>query len=551
MNCEELNLLLEDLFVEDREALDRPDVAEHLEQCPACAWQHAGALATLEAITPSQRVYASTDLKQRIVSAFPESRASRVRPGVSSVVHYKPEAFARSRESRSSFARRVGLRAAMALATAAAVLLAVNLSRDARSPGLTALGLLSEAAAAEARFFAGDHLVQLVNEIVVKPIDDAELAGLRWLPLISLGPDGKPQYRQLKLAAQPGESYTVRDAAWYDPATGRFARVISVEGRPLFAHSFDGEAIYTLSGDEKGESHVERAAIGKEFRPPKSPAEFLGIGAGLTSALDEKDRRDLVSDVGHTTLEDGSSARVVKLGLSPIGPPDKQIEAFYRVVIRDEDHTIESFDFTVRGKSLFVVRRAKAEETGEPPAGWNLAKLKSTSEAGPAPAGLAVLAGMIKLNVTPEQMAERADYAVYLFKQAPNWADQRQIIDILDIPSPPHRMFATTYRAKGGRHVVLVQAHSFNEKLGPLVDASKLIYTSPAGVKVYSGAQDEQFAEILLQSARAVLRDPPAKNRTAYVLTTPQGTHPVLAINGQLSDEELHGLVDSLEIVKK
>ena len=549
MNCEELNLLLEDLLIGDREVLDRPDVAEHLEQCPACAWQHAGALATLEAITPSQRVCASADLKQRIVIAFPESRASRRRPSGSFVIHYKPSGSARS-HGRTSLARRFGVRAALVLATTAAALLAINLSPT-RSPGPSAFSLFAEAAAAETRFFADDRLVQLVNEIIIKPIADAELAAARWLPLISLGSDGKPQYRQLKLAAKPGESYTVRDAAWYDPSTGRFARVISVEGRPLFAHSFDGQAIYTLSSDEKGESHVERAAIGKEFRPPKSPAEFLGIAAGLASALDEKDRRDLVSDVGRTTLEDGSSARVVKLGLSPIGPPDKQIEASYRVVIRDDDHTIESFEFTVRGKSLLVVRRAKGDGSAEPPAGWNLAKLESTSKQGPAPAGLAALADMIKLNVTPEQMAERADYAVYLFKQAPSWAEQRQIIDILDIPSPPHRMFATTYRAKDGRHVVLVQAHSFNEKLGSLVEAGKLIYTSPGGIKVYSGAQDDQFAEILLQSARAVLHDPPAKNRSAYLLTTPEGTHPALAINGQLSDEELHGLIDNLEIVKK
>jgi hypothetical protein len=183
----------------------------------------------------------------------------------------------------------------------------------------------------------------------------------------------------------------------------------------------------------------------------------------------------------------------------------------------------------------------------ETPAGWNLAKLKSSSKAGPAPTGLAALADLVKPNVTPEQMAQRADFPVYIFKHSPSWATERQIMDILDIPSPPHRMFATTYRAKDGRHVVLVQAHTFNENLG----SGKLVYTSPNGIKVYSGAHDDQFAEILLQSARFVLRDPPAKDRTAYLLTTSEGTHPALAINGQLTDEELHGLIDNLEMVKK
>lgn len=533
MNCEEFNLVLDDLLINGREALDRLDVTEHLDQCRSCAWQHAGALETLEAITPSHQLRASADLKQRIVHT------------------YKPAPSARSGHERTLFARRIGVRALLAFATAAVVLLTISLSHNTRSPGLSAFSLLSEATAAEARFFADGHLVQLVSEIIVKPIADSELAAMRWLPLISLGPDGKPQYRQLKLAAKPGESYTLRDASWYDPATGRFARVISVEDRTLFAHSFDGEAIYTLASDEKGEGQVERAAVSKDFRPPTNPAEFLGIAAGLTSALDQKDRHDLVTDAGRTTLEDGSSARVVKLGFSPIGPPDKPIEAYYRAVIRDEDHTMESFDFVVQGKSLFVVRRAKPEATGEPPAGWNLAMLKSTSKAGPAPIGLAALADLVKPNVTPEDMAQSADFPVYIFKHSPSWAAERQIMDILDIPNPPHRMFATTYRAKDGRHVVLVQGHTFNENLGPLTEAGKLVYTSPNGIKVYSGAHDDQFAEILLQSARAVLRDPPAKDRTAYLLTTPENTHPVLAVNGRLSDDELHGLIDNLEMVKK
>jgi hypothetical protein len=78
------------------------------------------------------------------------------------------------------------------------------------------------------------------------------------------------------------------------------------------------------------------------------------------------------------------------------------------------------------------------------------------------------------------------------------------------------------------------------------VKQGKVIYTSPTGVKVWSGAKDKWLAEILLQSARFVIKDPPAKERTGYVLETPAGTFPALAINGKLSEKELHGLVDSL-----
>ena len=49
------------------------------------------------------------------------------------------------------------------------------------------------------------------------------------------------------------------------------------------------------------------------------------------------------------------------------------------------------------------------------------------------------------------------------------------------MPSPPHRMFAAVYPAKDKRHVVLVQAFTFNDKLGPKARSGKLVYTSPDG----------------------------------------------------------------------
>ena len=66
--------------------------------------------------------------------------------------------------------------------------------------------------------------------------------------------------------------------------------------------------------------------------------------------------------------------------------------------------------------------------------------------------------------------------------------------------SPPHRMFAAVYPAKDKRHVVLMQAHTFNANLGPLARSGKLLYTSPAGVKVWSSKDDKAMAKILLSS---------------------------------------------------
>jgi hypothetical protein len=153
----------------------------------------------------------------------------------------------------------------------------------------------------------------LNNEIVVEPVDDAELVAMRWWPLVALGADGKPRFHQLKLSGEPGRGYTVQDQSWYDPATHRFARVLSLEGRPLFANAFDGKAIHLLELDDQGRPRIKDDPVAADFHQPANPAEFLGIATGLRSALDQPDRKDLVRDEGPTKLSDGTPARVVRL----------------------------------------------------------------------------------------------------------------------------------------------------------------------------------------------------------------------------------------------
>jgi hypothetical protein len=57
---------------------------------------------------------------------------------------------------------------------------------------------------------------------------------------------------------------------------------------------------------------------------------------------------------------------------------------------------------------------------------------------------------------------------------------------------------------------------------------------------------EKWLAGILLQSARATIKDPPAESRTGYLLETPAGTFATLAINAQVTEDELHALADSL-----
>ena len=94
---------------------------------------------------------------------------------------------------------------------------------------------------------------------------------------------------------------------------------------------------------------------------------------------------------------------------------------------------------------------------------------------------------------------------------------------------------------------MLVQSPTYNKMLGPMAEKmGKVVYTSPSGVKVLRSPRDHWLAGILLQSAQGAIKFRPSDDRTGYLLQTPSGTYPALAVNGQLTDEELHALIDSL-----
>jgi hypothetical protein len=417
--------------------------------------------------------------------------------------------------------------------------------------GLSAFSLLAEASAAEDKLFSGNEIVHLINEIIVKPMADPELAKMRWFPLVSMDATGKPRFSQLTLPAEVNQGYTVKDDSWYDPATRRFARILSKDGKPIFANSFDGANVYNLETPATGTPRVEKRPIAKDFQAPRSPAEFLGIAAGLQSGLDIKDK-SLVSDAGEVTLEDGAKCRVVKTVLAQEGP--KELENnYFLFTIREDNNTIEKMEWLIDGQSLMIIRRGKSETGKEPKPGWDLAAIELQPAAANAQAAPIISPDMVIPDVSAENMVKKADFPIYIFAKDPAWAGDRQITDILDIVSPPHRMFAISYKAKDHRHVVLMQSPSYNTMLGPNIKAlGKVVYTSPSGIKVWDIKEKSAWlAKILLQSARATIKDQPEKEPTGYVLETPEGTFPALAVNGKITEEELHALIDSLVPAKK
>ena len=554
MNCLKFNEWLDDLLIREPGEPVPPEFARHMAECAECARQYALALDAITSIRPLNSTGASPMLKQRILDSVPYSafEVDRAAPSLARDTEaLKPLPSDRlgdtpgtSLKSGSQRRRSRGLMFAVA-----AVLLAVSLYLVGDGPQGShgrALSLLSEASAAEARFFAADHLVSRRNEIVVEPVDAAASTAIGWfVPLVAVGAGGSPRLNGLKLGGKPRPGYTILDQSWYDPATRRFARVLSLEGKPLFANSYDGKAVHLLELNEKGEPSFKDEPVTRDFKPPSDPAEFLGMLAGLKSAADRPDRRDLFRDLGPTKLKDGTAGRMLR-STNPGNDGKMPADSYARWTIRDDDHTVESLEMVERDRTIYTVRAVKGTDNSEPRLGWDLAGARQAAGAvQPSPPAQAV-ANMINVDISKEEMIQRADYPVYLFTRSPSWAGQRKIIDILDGDNPPHRVFLVVYLAQDSRHVVLSQSFPRKEALASVQKQCQLLYTSPAGVKVWSGGPVGRLATHLLSRARGFIGVPPSKDCSGYLLETPGGTIPGLAVNGTLTEAELHGLVDSL-----
>jgi hypothetical protein len=502
----------------------REELSRHAMSCPRCAAEYEETRQTIALLTPSHTFGASPHLKERIMSEITKREVAVARPA--------PRGRAAGRRWRPILA--AGVAATLVLVAWVGGRLAGHRGGPGAGERGTALNLLSQAWAAEESLFPANGVIHIVNQVAVLPVSDATMARARWLPLCSLGASGKLEIHQLSLSAAPGEEYTVTDEAWYDRATGRFARVLGTGGKTVFANAYDGAAVYSLQ-DAGG---VQKEPVSAGFTAPASPAEFLGIAAGLRNRI-EAGSSDLVEAAGEGTLADGSPVSVLKAGLPD---PEGNVTAYCLFRIRHDDTRIAEMEFVVGGEPQLLVRRVATELVREPGVPWDLAGVT-----GAAPSqDVGVRPDMVRNDVSVQHMVDTADFETYLFSTAPAWAPERTIVDVLDLASPPQRMFFIACRASDGRHVVLVQAPSYNRMLGPLVKTGRLVYESPNGFKVWSGPRDQWLADILLKSARAWIKDPSAPDRTGYALESPAGTFPCLAVNGPITESELHGLIDSL-----
>ena len=556
MNCEQCKELLvayvEELLAESQ----KQAIESHLNTCPPCRAEADEIIGLRDRLAANGKALAQSDLENKVLNRIVQEQSSKLREV--------------SKSSKQIQLWRTIMKSRITkFAAAAAVVITISMvgwlnsyNRSGNgTKSLTYFRFISEACAAEQKLFYQDGITHIVNEIVVFPTSGDIASGqegesdqqasvdalnlfleYNWVPMCSVQANGHLRFNQLQLPAASTEPYSIVDESWYDSATGNFVRVLRYDEQVFFANSYDGKFVYSLETAPDGTPRLIKEQVTDDFSPPQNPAEFLGITAGLQSDIGEETVAP-VQEFSRGTLADGAPVRVVKAGFADVSG---ELNAYWLFKVREDDGTIAEMEFIIADEPQLLIRRVLSKAVAAPSVSWSLAELPEEVAGGQETPRPVVKPDMVIPNVSVRHMVERASFETYIFAPNPPWAGHREIVDCIDPPSPGHRMFCIAYRADDGRHVVLVQSHTYNKTLGNFARKGQLVYTSPNGFKVWGGGPDKWYSGILLSSARFTIKDPPSDDRIGYVLESPAGTFPSLAVNGTLTDEELHSLIDSL-----
>ncbi len=460
------------------------------------------------------------------------------------------------------------------LSAAAAVLILIAVlgwfySNPDSARQISSLTLLSRASAAEKTLFIGQKgVVHIVNEIIMYPQSESDTSALldeleadttqdrnvafikswlsyQWLPVYSLDSDGELHEQKLKIAKHIDKIIIVSDLSWYDPVTGYFARVLKTGDDILFANSYDGQFVYLANKEPAGILKIEQDAVTQKFKIPENPADFLGIAAGIKGTVPAK-HYPPIKDVTSETLNDGTPARVYKLGFTDAWG---KTDSYFLFKVDVDTEIIDEVECVFEGTTTRLHHRTVAETVDSPELSWNLSELNTSAA---KQTDVNIDAGEGADTVTIEQIIHRATYPVYIFAKAPSWTNKCLIYDLPDEASVQARMFCVTYSSKDSRDIALTQGETFNRyftatfgKIQELGEEIPWMYESEDGFKVLH--QDDKqtemwWTELALKSSGFEPHD----NRVGYILKSPVGTYLVLAINGPVSEQELRGLVDSL-----
>ncbi len=439
---------------------------------------------------------------------------------------------------------------------------------------LSSLTLLTQAHAAEQTVFSGRGIVYLVNEFTLTPVpentkfskrleelentlakNDMEKADTKnietlkawfsysWFPFYSLGANGQLKCHKVEPAG--AKPCVVTEKIWYDTMTGRFIRTMETDGKIIFANSFDGQNVCS-SYDNAGILNIRKEPATADFKVPQNPADFLGMGAGVTDAFSRKDGYPPIIDVSEGSL-DQTPVRVYKMGFKDI---EGCAATYYLFKVGVLDNIIREIQCVVENQPTMNLRRVSTQTVTAAALSWDLKELNQAKT--PVDVSSVVIRSDIEnRNISAQQMVQTADFETYIFSINPAWTSEGQIHSGPDEGSSTSLAFSIIYPAKDGRHVILTQMQSLTRYHSGILKKMEEMgrpwppsYTSPNGCKMYRS--DEKGEKWWTEFAIKASGFEPVENRCGVIIQTPAQTFLALAVNGPVSDEEFHKLVDSL-----
>ena len=144
--------------------------------------------------------------------------------------------------------------------------------------------------------------------------------------------------------------------------------MLKVGDAVVFGNAYDGRFIYDATVGPGPAVQIASQAIAGGFKPPQSPAEYLGIAPGLKTALAQD--HSMVQSVEPGTLADGTPVHIFKVGMPD--PDGQASNSWWLFKVRDDDATIAEKEFILLGRPRLLIRRVLTESVEAPGISWNL-----------------------------------------------------------------------------------------------------------------------------------------------------------------------------------
>jgi len=214
-----------------------------------------------------------------------------------------------------------------------------------------------------------------------------------------------------------------------------------------------------------------------------------------------------------------------------------------------EDNIIYEIQCVVENQPTMNIKRVSMQTVTTAALSWDLKEVEEKKTPAVS-ASVLIRSDMFSANISVEQMVRTADFETYIFSINPAWTSDGQISSGPDEGSSTSLMFNTIYPAKDSRNIILSQMPSLTryhtgivkkmEENGQHWPAS---YSSVRGFEMYhTGESEKWWTEFSIKASGFE----PVENRCGVIIKTPSDTYMALAINGPVSEEDFHKLVDSL-----